>query len=163
MKTLTTLLLLLFTAPTLANNTELEIKAFMDQYIGSYNVYLGVGENAEIGGITRHFYEPTLQIPPQGAPFLSEDYSILNKGFERFLSFVKTKGANTFEWHKLQIVPLGENKAIVSGVALIRNAQGEEVDRRSSIYSLYNSEAGWRIVVLHSHPLRDVPLLEANQ
>ncbi len=146
-----------------AVDVEQSAHDFMQEYISTYNTYLNQGVDADISLVTANFAEPMLQVPAQGAPVVARTRADLNVSFGRFLEFLQGKGARTLEWRQLQLVPLGENKAFASGVASIRDGSGAELEQRSSLYSLYKSDRGWKITMLQSHPLQDVPILKKSK
>ncbi len=152
------LLLLVATTSTAAAN-EVSLEKFFHDYISSYNDYFAAGENADINAVTAHFYEPTMQIPPRGAPRVAITRTDLSRTFAGFLKMLQDKGTVRLEWERLQLVQLGPNNAIGSNIARALNVDGQVVDRRSSVYSIYRTESGWQIAVIQSHAVATVPLL----
>lgn len=158
MRNLIALLFLIFATPTMAA-AEPSLDAFFQDYISSYNGYFKAGENADINAVTAHFYEPTMQVPPRGNPVISATHADLNRNFTPFLQMLQKKGVVRLEWERKQVVRLGPNNAIASNVARAIDAQGKVVDRRASVYSIYLSDSGWKIALIQSHAVENVPQL----
>lgn len=161
MRTIFALLLLLATTST-AVAKEASLEKFFRDYISSYNDYFEAGENADIDEVMAHFYEPTMQIPPRGNPVVATTRADLSRNFVGFLTMLQAKGTVRLEWERLQLVQLGPDNAIGSNIARALDADGQVVDRRSSVYSIYRTESGWQIAVIQSHAVETVPLLSPS-
>ncbi len=138
---------------------EASLEQFFDQYIHSYADYFAAGEDADISVVMAHFHEPTMMVPPRGSPAVANTRADLSRNFVGFLQMLRGKGTVRLEWERLQLVHLGPNNAIGSNIARALDADGNVVDRRSSVYSIYRTENGWQIAMIQSHAVETVPEL----
>jgi len=150
--------ILLFISPALyAAEKDASLDAFFADYIASYNVYFAAGDKGDIKAVVGHFNEPAMQIPPSGAPRVAMKNTDLEAGFNYFVKLLAGRGVKRLEYDKLQYVMLTKTNALVSGVAKALDEQGNLVERRSSVYSVFKGEHGWRIASIQSHPVESTP------
>lgn len=157
----TFLILFLIASSSIANaKSQSSLDQFWEHYISSYTTYLNTEVEPDITPIIAHFNEPSMQVPPRGKPRVSPTHEELGKGFTGFLARLKRKGVAKMEWERIQVVRLSDTTAIASNIARALDKDGNVVDRRSSIYSLYRSEDGWKIAMIQSHDPKNVPTLK---
>jgi hypothetical protein len=144
---------------TAGASDQASLDQFFANYISSYTTYLSSDGEPDIANITVHFNEPSMQVPLRGAPRVSTTRAELGTGFTRFLALLKSKGATKLEWDKIQLVSLSDNTAIASNIARVLDKNGNLLEKRSSIYSLYKSPEGWKIAMSQSHDPGQTPVL----
>lgn len=163
MRTLILLITLTFSQISFAGNALTDsAREFMQHYVQSYNNYFDAEEDGDIMAVVKHFHEPaTLVSPGRGPNVLTNEQ--LSKGLAFFIAGMKKEGATKMKWHKLEVVQLDKNHALVSGVVHISNANGDVIDRKSAIYSLYKSDAGWSMILNQGHDVENSPSLKMKQ
>lgn len=159
MRTLLITLLLLVTPTIYASDSDGSIDQFFKHYLDGYNTYLTTNENPDVALVTQHFYEPTLQVPPQGVPTNAANHEELGKGFTFFLNTLKQNNVIKLEWEKIEYVHLDDNHVISSIIVRALDKQGNLVERRSSVYSIYRAPEGWKIAMIQPHPVENAPIL----
>ncbi len=105
-----------------------------------------------------HFRTPCLWLTDQGPIVLGTQEELVAQ-FAVLLDRLRTSGYTGGEYTALHVRALGERTALVSAAA-VRYGQGDrELERIGATYTLYQSDAGWKITVLIVHsPDRVVPL-----
>ncbi len=144
------LTLFILVSPASFGQTDAEIEEFFTDYVTSYAKYFDKKQGGDISIVLDHFADQTLQVPPNVAPRLADGHAVLGKGFSFFLNSLDKKGAAGIRWEKVQYVKLGQNHALASNIANVYNQDGAVIDRRSSVYSLYKYEDGWKIFMIQS-------------
>lgn len=162
MRSFLLLITLSFSQMSFAGNALTDsARAFMQHYVQSYNNYFDADEEGDIMAVVKHFHDPATLVSPGRAPNILSNLQ-LSKGLANFIGGMKQQGATKMKWHKLEVVQLDKNHALVSGVVHISNANGDVIDRKSAIYSLYKSEEGWSMILNQGHDVENSPSLKAK-
>lgn len=127
---------------------------FFHDYLKGYNQFLASDSaNDGIEQVVSHFYFPMMQVPNNGAPLAVNNKEQLAKNFTFFVNSLKQQGVKKIVWEKLNIKPLTNNKAMAINIANALDSNDKLMFKFSTLYLLYNSDAAWKINVIHPHAI----------
>ena len=156
-KTLFLITLIFSPAVFAGKSANQDVREFMQSYINGYNSYLSATQDPTIEGATKHFSEPTVLVSQTRAPGVVPSHQELGKGLTYFVNGLQKAGAAKLDWEKLDIYRFDESHALASGIARITDVDGEVIDRRASIYSIFKADNGWQILLNQSIPVENSP------
>ncbi|MEM9531446.1 MAG: hypothetical protein AAGA23_11035 [Pseudomonadota bacterium] len=126
-----------------------EVSDFFDEYLSVYNRRFGKPERSEqfrreIGELVTF---PLLQAPPVGQPRVPENLDAFARGFESFVSSLEKKSVQRLVWESVEFEILTPNKVLANNIGVGLTADGAVAYETVSLYLLYRTENGWKIVM----------------
>ncbi|MEO0422415.1 MAG: hypothetical protein AAF184_08790 [Pseudomonadota bacterium] len=129
--------------------TKQEVDAFFDGYLAVYNRRFGHPERSTQfrEELSQQVLMPFLQSPPMSTPRVPETVESFTAGFEGFVTMLEGKGVERLEWVSREFQVLSDNKVLANNVGVGFTEGGEIAYETASLYLLYRTEEGWRIVM----------------
>ena len=130
---------------------EREIADTMQAYVDAF-------ARLDAAAAAAHFRTPCLLLADQG-PLAFGTWEELVAQFAALLDGLRAAGYSGGGYTSLHVRTLSERTALVSAAAVRYGEGGRELERIGATYTLHRDDAGWKIVVLVTHPPdRVVPL-----
>jgi hypothetical protein len=101
----------------------------------------------EMSAIVSYFCEPSLTIARQGV-LSAANRATLADSLAPMVQSLKAKGYARSEFVDASVTMLGENDALVRGVAVRYAVAGSELERIRLSYLMHRTDVGWKIAVL---------------
>ncbi|GAB4200303.1 MAG: hypothetical protein Tsb002_36390 [Wenzhouxiangellaceae bacterium] len=134
---------------------EEEVRQFFEQYLAVYNRRFDhpQDDTAFKEDMAGFLHGPLLQLPPTSPPRLMESAELAASNFAGFVALLEQKGVRRLYWHEMQLQVLTPTKVLANNIGHGVDAEGNVVYETISVYLLYKSEAGWRIVVFSPYQM----------
>ncbi len=132
-----------------------EVKQFFDTYLKTYNQRFGRPDRTEsfINSLSNLVHQPFIMSPPTGAPFQPKDQAAFTQVFNGFVQQLEKKGAVKLTWKSVDFEILSPNKVLANNIGIATNVKGDVIYETISVYLLYRSEDGWKIVLFSPYEL----------
>src|SRR5215472_5743157 len=103
-----------------------------------------------VQAILPYFNEPSLLVGPQGVLPIP-DHAALVAVFGPVMEGLRAKGYGRSELELGYIQSLSSSAALISGVAVRYNTDGQELERVGVTYVLHKAQSGWKFATLILH------------
>lgn len=130
-----------------------EATDFLNVYLNAYNKRFGHPERKEsfMAELTGLLNDPFILAPPKNKPFSPDNLT----GFERFVQGLEKKGAVKLRWEEMNLHVLTEKKILANNVGFGIDAGGKVVYETVSVYLLYRTDNGWKIVLFSPYDMQN--------
>ena len=117
--------------------------------------YYAAFSTLDVLAVLPYFHEPSVVIGPQGV-FAAPTCAVLTTVFTPAMEDLRARGFGRSELSARNVKSLSATAALVTGVAIRYEVDGQELERVGVTYVLHKVDTLWKIAVLIVHDANDV-------